>query len=51
MMNGGAYQQVSIEDGMEGEGDLEARVVGQEIQILAKNVIALATPKIVQEQM
>ncbi len=31
--NGGTNQQVSIEDGMGGEGDLEARVVGQEMQV------------------
>jgi hypothetical protein len=35
---------------MGGEGDLEAGVVGQKMQISAKDVITLATPKIVQEQ-
>jgi hypothetical protein len=48
--NGGANQQVSIEDGMGGEGNLEAGVVGQKMQISAKDVVALVVPEIVQEQ-
>jgi hypothetical protein len=49
--NGGANQQVSVEDGMGGEGDLEARVVGQEMQISTKNVVTLLAPEVVQKQM
>jgi hypothetical protein len=41
--------QVSVEDGI-GGGDVEARVVGQKMQISVKDVDALATPKSVQEQ-
>jgi hypothetical protein len=48
--NDGVNQQGSIEDSMGGEGDLEARVVGQEMQISAKNVVTLLAPEIVQKQ-
>ncbi len=40
--------QVSTRDGMRSERDLEARVVGQEMQVLAKNVVALVALEIVQ---
>jgi hypothetical protein len=34
---------------MGGEGDLEARVVGQEMQVSVEDVATLVAPKIVQE--
>jgi len=49
--NGGANQQVLVKDGKWGEGDLEAKVIGQEMQILAEDVITLVIPEIVQKQM
>jgi hypothetical protein len=36
---------------MRGEGDLKVKVVGQEMQVSAKDVVALVAPEIVQEQM
>ncbi len=48
MKNGGPNQQVSIQDGMGVEGDLEARLVGHEMQISIKDVVALVVPDIVQ---
>ncbi len=48
--NGGTNQQVSAEDGMGGERDLEARVVGQKMQISVKNVVTLVVPEIVHKQ-
>jgi hypothetical protein len=36
---------------MGGEGDLEVAMVGHEMQILAKDVVALDGPKIVSEQL
>jgi hypothetical protein len=35
--NSGTSQQVSIENGMGGEGDLEEGVVGQEMQVSTKD--------------
>jgi hypothetical protein len=43
--------QVSTKDGMGGERYLEARVVGQKMQVLVENVVALVALEIVQEQM
>ncbi len=37
--NGGANEEVSIEDGMGGEGDSEAAAVGQEMHVSAENGI------------
>jgi len=37
--NGGANEEVSIEDGMGGERDSEATTVGQEMHVLAENGI------------
>jgi hypothetical protein len=37
--NGGANEEVSIEDGMGGEGDSEAATVGQEMHVSVKNGI------------
>jgi hypothetical protein len=48
--NGGANQQVLVKDGKRGEGDLEAKVIGQEMQILVEDVITLVIPEIVQKQ-
>ncbi len=48
--NGGTNQQVLGEDGMGGEGDLETRVVGQEMQVLAEDVATFVASKIDQEQ-
>jgi hypothetical protein len=36
---------------MRGEGELEVGVVGQKMQVLAKDVATLVAPEIVQEQM
>ncbi len=41
----GQEMQVSFKDGI-GGGDLEARVVGKEMQISAEDVIALVAPKV-----
>ncbi len=42
--------KVLAENDMGSEGDLEANVVGQEMQVLTKDVVALAAPEIIQEQ-
>jgi len=42
--------KISNENGMGGEGDLKTWVVGQEMQVLTKDAVALVALQIVQEQ-